>query len=529
MNEILNSDYINPIIVDKNYITNIISDNPNYAEEKAKHQAKIARKKNIEAAKELLRRKKARKSLYEFLKYVWWKNDAFIEGQHLKDICAELDIAIEKLLDPESDESSYLDIAVCFGHAKSTVCSIALPAYLLGRSHGLIDLGVLMTGYGASLIEGFSKVVKVVINSDPYKHLFPNIEIPHGSNSAKEWGVTGSTGRVSAVSLGGQITGKRVHLLIVDDYFKSLVEARSKTNRDKLWNGFKSDVMSRLMPKSIVLVVATPWHQMGIQGRIKEAEQNDPEFPQFRHVKFAAKVRNDNGEVLGYLWPDMYPNSWYETAYATNRGSMANALLDCEPISTEGNRFDIEGIREHDLGEFPDARYIRAWDLASSTKQRSSENPDWTCGVLGYINCTKNALGEKETHFWIKDMVLMREEAPARNAKIKEVAHRDSTRIPIVMEDYGPYKDAFTTMKHILSGHNITGQHLHRDKSAKASGLEPIFTHGRVHIPKGAVWKDEFIRQFSAFPDGDHDDIVDTCAIIYNDSMHRGSSILVYK
>ena len=141
----------------------------------------------------------------------------------------------------------------------------------------------------------------------------------------------------------------------------------------------------------------------------------------------------------------------------------------------------------------------------------------------------KGDKGDKEIHFWIKDLVLMRAEAPARNSKITEVARRDTPRIPIIMEDYGAYKDAFNEMKTLLVNHNITGQHLHKDKSAKAAGLEPVFEHSRIHIPVNAPWKDEFVRQFSAFPDGVHDDIVDACAILYNDSSFQTSSILVPK
>lgn len=490
--------------------------------------AQTKEEKALLAAEELLARKKARSSLYEFIKYVWWRSEPFVDGVHIRDICAHLDAAITKFL---NGESSYLDVAVCYGHSKSTICSIALPAYFLGRCYEKLDASIIMSGYGTSLLEGFSKNVKLIINSTKYKRIFPNVKIVHGNNSAKEWGINDSAGRVSAVSLGGQITGKRAHLVIIDDYCKNAEESRSKTYSDKVWQSFRADIMSRLMPTHIVIVVATPWSVMGLQSRIIEAEKNDINFPKFTHIKYPAR-RYEEGKFIGYLWPGLYTNAWYEAQYSINKGHFATALLDCNPMPESGNRFDTSQIKEHDLSEFPEGRYKRAWDLASSSKERNSEDPDYTVGVLGYItkigkSFTKVGISE-EVHFWIKDLILLREEAPKRNAIIIEAAIKDSPRTPILVEDYGAYKDSYTTLKHLLTGYNVVGQHLHKEKSAKAAGLEPIFAHGRVHIPKGAPWKDEFIRQFMTFPEG-HDDIVDACSIIYNDTMHQQSSILVMK
>jgi predicted phage terminase large subunit-like protein len=275
---------------------------------------------------------------------------------------------------------------------------------------------------------------------------------------------------------------------------------------------------------------------MGLQNRIKEAEAQDVNFPKFVHIKYPAKRYDEQGKFISYLWPELYPNEWYDAQYSINRGHFASALLDCEPMPETGNRFDCSKIQEHDLVEFPEGRYKRAWDLASSTKERDSSDPDYTIGVFGLIqrikvgqvgNFTKSDISE-EVHFWIKDIKILREKAPRRNEIIIQTALKDSPRTPILVEDYGAYKDSYTTLRHLLTGYNVVGQHLHKEKSAKAAGLEPIFSHGRIHIPKGATWRNEFIKQFMNFPEG-HDDIVDACSIIYNDTMHENSSILVIK
>ena len=47
-----------------------------------------------------------------------------------------------------------------------------------------------------------------------------------------------------------------------------------------------------------------------------------------------------------------------------------------------------------------------------------------------------------------------------------------------------------------------------RDKVVRASEMEPVFEAGNVHLLKGS-WNKLFMEQFSRFPMGRHDDLVD--------------------
>jgi phage terminase large subunit-like protein len=458
-----------------------------------------------EAARELLKRRQARKSLLDFIQYVWWEPHEFKIGTHTRAVCDAITDTIEKYL---NGISSFMLIAIPFRHGKSDIISRALPAFFLGRCADH-QPDIIMSGYGAELVEGFSRDTKKIILSHSYSKLFPHITLSKGSNNIGSWAVKGSTGKVTVSSLGGAITGRGGDLIIVDDYCKNRMEALSETYRKRTWESFRADLMSRRAPVTIVIVCATPWHVDDLRGRIVKEIKNNPDFPRFQEYKYPA--RDADGK---YLFLERYPESWYKEQYAT-LGKLSAGLMDCEPTLEGGNRFNVDDIKIHDNPEdFPKTRYTRAWDLASSAKERNKDSPDFTVGLLGAIIKNKDV-----RELWIKDAVYCQAEAPRRDEIIRATAARDGAAgYPQYVEAFGGYKDAYTTLKSLLYGKTIVhSSHLLGDKSAKLAPLEPIFDAGNVHLMKGR-WNDLFIKHFAEFPDGQHDDFCDPAAIIYHES-----------
>jgi len=464
-----------------------------------------------EAAAEVIARRKGRTTLLGFLQYVWWMPHPLLIGRHTRAICEAIDRAIDRL---ERGESSFLDIAVPFRHGKSDIVSRALPAYFLARC-AQMQPDVIMSGYGAELVEAFSRETKRIITGDAYKRLFPGQQLTRGANNLASWSMDGSAGKVTVAGLGGSLTGKGGRLIILDDYCKTRAEAASQHYRDRTWDSFKADLMTRRAPASIVIVCATPWHVDDLRGRIRREERQNPDFPKFEQLRFPARTPD------GYLFPELFAESWYREQYAT-LGKLAAGLLDCEPTLEGGNRFDTSKVKYHaSLAEFPVARYVRAWDLASSAKERNKDDPDWTVGAKGVVTHEN-----KVPHLWISDVVAIQAEAPRRDALIQATARTDGPGCPQYVEAFGGYKDAFATLKDILKGVSVVmASRLPGDKSAKLSPLEPIFDAGNVHLLR-APWNEPLIRQFNEFPDGAHDDYCDPPAIIVGELAKGGSGFL---
>jgi len=451
-------------------------------------------------------RKLARVDLLAFMKRVWWMPGPLQIGVHTRAIANRLTRAVD---DYRQGKSTFLIIQVPFRHGKSDMVSRALPAWFLGRCH---DLGpdVIMTGYGALLVESFSRRVKAIIGDERYQMVFPKTQVSATKSAVGQWAVADSPGEVVATGLGGSITGRGGNLIVIDDYCKRREEAESEAYRRHMWDAFTNEVMTRRAPASVVVVCATPWHVDDVNGRIRKEMTDNPSFPRFEFMTFPAESKEYES---GYLFPERFEPDWYKTQRATLGAYSAAGLLDCEPTVRGGNLFEVESVQWHDdAKDFPDCRYGRFWDLASSTKERAKDDPDYTAGVL--LGVVKQEGGAYEV--WVKDVVAMQAEAPARDRRIRATADTDGSTVAVYVESVAGYKDAYTGLAHVLRGQRrVEKVIVHGDKVVRASPLEPVFESGNVHCLRGN-WNALFMGQFSDFPSGKHDDVVDAVSGAYN-------------
>lgn len=475
----------------------------------------------IGALLEELKRAKAKEDLLSFMRYVWWNPFKFDIGRHTVAICERLTRAVE---DFRKGKSTYLIITVPFRHGKSDIVSRALPAYFLGRNADM-QPDVIMTGYGADLIEDFSRKAMNIVRSSRFQSIFP---IQIGMHTAKKWAIEGSNGVVSATGLGGAITGKGGHLIIIDDYCKSREEAVSEARRRFVWDAFRNDVFTRQnSPACLFLITATPWHTDDLIGRIRRAAKEEPNFPNFEVLSFPARKEGPNG--WDYLFPEHYSPEWYDTQRAV-LGKQAAALLDCAPSIEGGERFDVKRVIIHNtLDGWYHGKEVRAWDLASSAKERDKDDPDWTWGVRGSVKKVPVGHGLFQHEIWIRSMVCCREEAPARDKIIVQTAAQDGPSIAQAIEGFGAYKDTYANFKSLLSGtHMVRRSAMSGDKSAKAAPLEASFDAGLVHVylPDCESAFQRWKEDFSTFPNGKHDDAVDATAIMFHECTKSGSMAL---
>ena len=476
----------------------------------------------IEAKREKARRI-AQRDLLAFTRWCWWQPHPFVEGRHTRAICERLTRAAA---DWREGKTTYLLIAVPFRHGKSDLVSRAFPAWFLGANADR-QPDVIMSGYGGSLVQGFSKRVKRIMEDGRYQALFPGVLPARGSNKAAEWQVGGSAGTVVAQGLGGSLTGKGGHLIIVDDYCKNREEAASKVYRDKVWDSFRNDLMTRQnSPASIVIVCATPWHIDDLRGRIRRHMAEDPDFPRFEEVNFPASKPGE----YDFLFPERFSPRWYKAQRAALQRQAA-ALLDCEPMVEGGNRFDVSKVVIHTTLEgWPAGRESRGWDLASSTKQREGEDPDRTWGVRGFVKKIHIGSNVFQHELWLRSAVACREEAPARDALIRATALSDGRAVSQYVEAFGGYKDAYTTLAAVLRGVCVVKpSRLPGDKSAKLSPLEPCFSAGLVHVyaPGFGPWLSTWLSEFASFPNGTHDDGPDATAVMYHSQVGAGGSCVI--
>lgn len=420
-----------------------------------------------------------------------------LEGIHS---CAVGDRLTRAVQDFKQGRSTFLCILEPFRHGKSDDISRAFPAYALGELREY-QPDIIMASYSAELSETFSRKVKQIVCSEPYRELYPDVRIDRNRDAINQWAIADSAGETSAVGVRGSITGKGGHIIIGDDFFKSREEAESERFRDKVWEGLCNDILTRRAPTCIVIICATPWHEDDQFGRIKKAMAADPDFPRFEFMKFPAEAPE---YPTGYLFPERFEPEWYRSQRATLGPYASAGLLDCDPQAREGNIFKTENVEI--LDEFPPGlRFRRGWDVASTEKQRAKDDPDYTVGAKA--TCTFDAQGA--LHLWIADAKFLQSEAPERNRVIIKTHEEDGPGVEIRIESVAGYKDTYTTIKNLLRGKAIVKKvGAVVDKVSKLSFLEAPFEAGHVHLLRGP-WNEKLLAHFRAFPKGTHDDACD--------------------
>lgn len=454
----------------------------------------------------------ARRSHLEFMKFMWQKRDELKIGVHTKTICSRIDKAVE---DYKKGKSTYLAIKCPFRHGKSDIVSRYLPANFIGK---FPEEEVIVSGYSLSLVRTFSKFARRLMTDKKYQTIYPGVSLAKDSRSLEEWGVDDdedtAEGHVYWTGIKGTVTGKGGSLIILDDFFKGRKEANSDPIRDTVWHNITNEILTRQAPVCIVIILATPWDVDDPFGRIKKRMAEDPDFPRFEELKFPAE---SSEYKTGYLFPERLPPEWYRRMKASLGPFAAAGLLQCDPVLKSGNQLKTDKIKIIEESEVPDGIiFTRGWDLASSEKQRISDDPDYTVGIkLGIQWVDSGVKDEPIPILYITDMIRGRWEAPKRDRIIRDAAIVDR-KIKIGVEGFGGYKDAYTRVAEVLSGLRIVKKvNLPGDKVAKAETLENPFFFGNVHLLRGD-WNDAFIQEVSQFPGGAHDDIVDALTVAYD-------------
>jgi len=114
-------------------------------------------------------------------------------------------------------------------HGKSQLTSEFFPAWYLGHHP---DRYIIATTYAQELADDFGRKVRNQLQDPLYKAIFPECQISPDSASASKFN-TIQKGSYFAVGMGGPITGRGAHVLLIDDPLKGREDAESETTRRK--------------------------------------------------------------------------------------------------------------------------------------------------------------------------------------------------------------------------------------------------------------------------------------------------------
>tara|TARA_R110001592_G_scaffold55600_1_gene169782 strand:+ start:1591 stop:3162 length:1572 start_codon:yes stop_codon:yes gene_type:complete len=474
-----------------------LPDSPKQKKEVKEKQKELTM--NQQAEKELASRILSRKRLLPFVEKF---NPDYQAGWVHKDICQRL----EKFSDDVANQKSpRLMLFMPPRHGKSTLASIAFPAWHIGR-HPHQEF--ISCSYSGSLSMTFSRKVRQLLREPSYKKVFEKTRLDADSQSIESWLTTSGGGYVAA-GVGGGITGKGAHVLVIDDPVKNREDAESENNREATWDWYTSTAYTRLAPGGGILVILTRWHDDDLAGRLLTAGENGAD--QWEVVKYPAIAEHDEEfrEEGEPLHADRYDVPSLDMIRKAIGPRDWTALYQQNPVSDEGDYFTREMIQyyERDELEQDSLRFYCAWDLAIGQKDRNDYTVGLVVGVDEYDNLfIVDIVRGKYDGFEIVEKILDLYEMWRPGIIGIEKGHIEMAIGPFLQKrvaERGLHEAYFKDLK--------VGR---RDKEARARAIQGRMQQGMVYFPKEAIWTGPLVAELLRFPNGTHDDQVDALAWI---------------
>jgi len=414
--------------------------------------------------------------------YALAMSSSFQLPPHLKRTIAHLE-AIDRGEEPRSI------IVMPPRHSKSETVSKLFPAWSLGRRP---DLQIISIGYSQELADDVGRRVRNHIDDPRHEAIFPSSRLSSDSAAAHRFATTAG-GNFFAIGRGGSITGRGADILIVDDLFKDGDEARSSNLRRSIRQWFAETVMTRLLPGAAVILVGTRWHSDDLIGSLLR-EHPDAGW---KVLSFPAIAEHDESfrKEGDALWPEMYSLSYFEEQRALLGAAGFSALFQQRPVLEEGAIFKAEQFLFYEGEPAGLERIVLSFDTAF----KSGADND-------YSACT--VWGEKANKYYLLYAWRGKLEYPELK-KIVVALVRQWRSSATLVEDSASGQPLIQELKQDPELRIVpvrpTG-----DKISRAHSITPLIELGAVLLPGPNPMSGMFLEEHLAFPNGSHDDLVDT-------------------
>lgn len=461
-----------------------------------------------------------RAALRSLLAFTCWTKDDYEVSWHHRAFSAVLDRFM-------AGEIKRLMIFMPPQHGKSELATRRLAAKMLGD---FPDKRIAMVAYNHTMAAKFNRDIQRIIDSPEYAELYPDTQL-HGKNvrsnatgmwlrNSDEFEVVGHSGSLISVGIGGGLTGNKVDCAIIDDPYKDAVQANSAAYRAMLEEWWDSVLESRLHNDSQVCLTFTRWRHDDIAGYLLDHSETGKAAHAWTIVRFEAikeheQVEGDPRAPGEALWPQRHSITRLEGMRATNP-LVFEAMHQQRPTPRGGNLVKEDWLRTYRISDLPDTIPAHCYiDTATSEAELSGNDPT---GILTF-KVWKNNL-------YITNFTKGRWSMPDLIANIKRIhamyLNGRQSRIHIENKSNG------RSTQQILKQETNFSVVLDNVKGKKIERLEnelPTIEAGRVWLPHGEGWVDDFKAHVLGFPMMKHDEEVDCLTGALRAAFHRVSSI----
>lgn len=424
-------------------------------------------------------------SFMSFVNEMW---PSFISGRHHK-IMAD---AFERVA---NGTLKRLIINMPPRHTKSEFASYLFPAWFLGKYP---QKKIIQTAHTAELAVGFGRKVRNLVNSPDYQSVFPT-KLSSDSKAAGRWN-TDKGGDYFAIGVGGAVTGKGADVLIIDDpHSEQEAMLGNPEVYDRVFEWYGSGPRQRLQPGGAIVVVMTRWSKRDLTGQI---------------LNNAAKRDGDEWEVIEFpalmpsgspLWPEFWSQKELEAIKAEIPVGKWEAQYQQNPTSEEGAIIKREYWKIWQGDYAPPCDYlIQSWDTAFEKNNRADFSVCTTWGVF----YRDNEDGQQVPNIILLDCFKARMEFP----ELKREAYRlyqEWNPDTLIIEKKAAGAPLIYELRQIGVPLSEYTPNKGSDKIARVNAVSDLFASGYVWCPD-TRWAEEVMEECASFPNGEHDDIVDS-------------------
>jgi predicted phage terminase large subunit-like protein len=319
----------------------------------------------------------------------------------------------------------------------------------------------------------------------------------------------GYPGSFRNTTVAGPINGMELHLGVIDDPLKGRAEAHSPTMRNKTWDWFADDFLSRFAKDAALLCVMTRWHVDDILGRYIEKIHDDIRVLRYPAIAEMDELHRRKGEAL---FPEHKPLDLLLERRKLLTQPSWESMYQQHPIVVGGGQFPIEKMRVLPVFDRSKITHtIRYYDKAGTD---ASENKDaaFTAGVRMHAM--------SDGTFVISHVMRGQWSALERETKIKAWAEVDEGEFPgheIYVEQEpgsGGKESAESTIRN-LPGYRVYADKVTGHKEIRAEPFAAQVQGGNVFLVAGD-WVGAFYDECEVYPSGRWKDQVDAAGGAFN-------------
>lgn len=377
-------------------------------------------------------------------------------------------------------------------------------------------LGILACSHAADLAVGFGRAARNLITTN---ERFLGYSLKADTRAADDW-ATSNDCYYRAAGVGSGISGKRMHLGVIDDFCGQEQEANSQLFNNGVWDWYINDFINRLQPISARVIIANHRNEDDLCGRLLADEKEIAKWNVIRlrlRIDTADQAADDplHRSVGQILWPEYFT---IEMVNERMSNPKASGIQQQEPSPAEGDQFKALWLKGYEPHETPTAKDSRAYGASDHAVRTAASNDD---SCLGIGRFRANILYIMPDIEWDKFRTDAAVDKMLNLINTHDVmtwwAEREN-----ISGSIGPFLDKqmldrgiFCNIEEVSTGN--------KDKIAMAQSIIGLMSMGLVHFPKFAPWWPKAEHQLLKFPNGKHDDFVTFLSLLGKGCRHMFS------